>query len=244
MKSNNNLQRVQIILVDTQDGANIGSVCRAMKTMGLSHLVLVTDRIYDENRVSTLALHAKDLWQNRTEYSTLEEALKDSIISFAATRRHGKNRKASFVSPDQLADIISKTGEGKISIVFGRESDGLTDAEVNICNEVVTIPTSDNFPSLNLSQAVQIITYTLFTKIREFPFDVQPVNDQRAESATINIMQSLESLEFFKNDTEKEHTSMFLKDTFLRSRYSETEMKRMERIFEKACKIKKYKFDN
>ena len=55
------LDRIEIILVDTQDGANIGSVCRAMKTMGLTHLTLVTERKYDEDRVSIKAKTAEGL---------------------------------------------------------------------------------------------------------------------------------------------------------------------------------------
>ena len=59
MDQQSNLARIQIVLVDTQDGANIGSTCRAMKTMGITRLVLVGEREYDENRVRTLALHAE-----------------------------------------------------------------------------------------------------------------------------------------------------------------------------------------
>ena len=68
------LRRINIVLVDTQDGANIGSVCRAMKTMGLTDLTLVTNRSYDENRVHTLALHAFDVYQNARRVDTLDTA--------------------------------------------------------------------------------------------------------------------------------------------------------------------------
>jgi len=90
MKPSDNLARIQIILVETQDGANIGSVCRAMKTMGLSRLVLVTDKTYDEDRVRTLALHASDLWENAVRYATLEEALKRKWISVGCHMYRGK----------------------------------------------------------------------------------------------------------------------------------------------------------
>ncbi|MBR0520894.1 MAG: RNA methyltransferase, partial [Spirochaetales bacterium] len=151
MDNRGNLDRIEIILCDTQDGANIGSVCRAMKTMGLTHLTLVTDRIYDDERVRTLALHAYDLYENRQEFTDLRDALKDSVLSVAATRRTGKGRKTSRVSPEQLAEHISAMGDGKVSVVFGCESNGLSDDQVRACSMVVTIPTSDKFPSLNLS---------------------------------------------------------------------------------------------
>ena len=62
MEAEGYLDRIRIVLVDTQDGANIGSVCRAMKTMGITDLAIVGDREYDEDRVRTLALHASDVW--------------------------------------------------------------------------------------------------------------------------------------------------------------------------------------
>ena len=90
------LDRIEIVLVDTQDGANIGSVCRAMKTMGLTHLTLVSDRNYDENRVFTLALHARDIYENRKTFHTIKDAIKDSIYVVGATRRRGKFRKEKY----------------------------------------------------------------------------------------------------------------------------------------------------
>ena len=164
MENKKYLSRINIVLVDTQDGANIGSVCRAMKTMGITNLSIVGERVYDEDRVRTLALHASDIWENAKRYKTLEEALKGSVFTVGATRRRGKLRKMSAYSPEQLAEHISHLPEGEVSIVFGRESDGLSDSEVMQCSSIVTIPTSPLFPSLNLSQAVQIICYVLFKR--------------------------------------------------------------------------------
>ena len=183
MENKEFLNRIEIVLVDTQDGANIGSVCRAMKTMGLTHLTLVTKRNYDENRVRTLALHASDLYENAKRTESLEDAIKDSILAVGATRRRGKYRKLSSFSPEQLASHISSLPDGKVSIVFGRESDGLTDEEVMSCSAVVSIPTSEAFPSLNLSQAVQIIAYTLFTKAQIYPQGMTAVTHERVRQA-------------------------------------------------------------
>ena len=99
------LKRINIVLVDTQDGANIGSVCRAMKTMGLEDLTLVTQREYDENRVKTLALHAYDLYENAQRVSSLEQALKDSVFTVGATRRRGKYRKLRSSLPCRSAEF-------------------------------------------------------------------------------------------------------------------------------------------
>jgi len=241
MEKSANLDRIEIILVDTQDGANIGSACRAMKTMGLSHLTLVTSATYDENRVRTLALHASDLWENRKEFRTLEEAISDSVLAVAATRRHGKYRKMSCVTPEELAQRVTVTPKGKISIVFGCESSGLTDQQVRLCSMVVTIPTSDAFPSLNLAQAVQIICYSLFSNLKKYPSGGNIVNLERVNVAAKKCFDALEEIGYFKSDEERAYTLEFLKDQFARSAMTESEIKRFEKIFTKRTAVAKFK---
>nr|WP_321294720.1 RNA methyltransferase [uncultured Sphaerochaeta sp.] len=241
MDQQTNLGRIQIVLVDTQDGANIGSTCRAMKTMGITRLVLVGDREYDENRVRTLALHASDVWENAKRFSTLKEALSESVLTVAATRRRGKFRKGSALNPTQLSDVVQKTGEGLVSIVFGRESDGLTDEEVAMCAQVVTIPTSEQFPSLNLSQAVQIITFTLFDTIKTYPVQANPVTQARCEEAALKSSEALDSIGYFKLAQEKLWTFRFLRDVFERAALTESEIQKMEKVFVKMSRVKAHK---
>lgn len=243
MERNSNLDRIEVVLVDTQDGANIGSACRAMKTMGLSHLTLVTSDTYDENRVKTLALHAFDLYENRREFRTLPEALEGCILSVAATRRHGKTRKTSCVTPSELARHINNLPDGRVCIVFGCESSGLTDEEVHACSMVVTIPTSDAFPSLNLSQAVQIICYELFLKLKKYPSGGNMVDRERVIRASDNCIGSLEAIGYFKSPDERTYTGEFLRDQFSRAALTESEVQRFEKIFEKTSKIIIHKED-
>ncbi|MBO4388150.1 MAG: RNA methyltransferase [Spirochaetales bacterium] len=231
-------RRIRIVLVDTQDGANIGSVCRAMKTMGLTQLVLVTGREYSEDRVRTLALHASDLWENRVEFPTLQEALKDSILSVASTRRKGKFRKAAALSPKQLTQKVSDLGEGTVSIVFGRESDGLTDEEVNLCDAVVTIPTSDLFPSLNLAQAVQIICYELYTGLRQWPSGMVVASREKQEQAVGRIIEEIAQTGYFKTDDERRLTTVFIRDMIARSGPADSELARIEKVFSKLSRIR------
>ncbi|MCQ2397933.1 MAG: RNA methyltransferase [Sphaerochaetaceae bacterium] len=235
------LDRVEIILVDTQDGANIGSACRAMKTMGLSRLTLVTNRTYDENRVKTLALHAFDLYENRREFSSLSEALEGCILSVAATRRRGKDRKLSSVTPAELAQKINGLREGRVSIVFGCESSGLTDEQVHLCSMVVTIPTSEVFPSLNLSQAVQIISYELFQKLKRYPSGGNAVSQDRCRAASEKCVEALEQIGYFKVENEKNFTAEYLSDMFARCSMTEGEIRRFEKIFSKTSQISRFR---
>lgn len=236
-----NLKRIEIILCDTQDGANIGSACRAMKTMGLTNLTLVTNTQYDENRVRTLALHASDLWENRKEFSSLEEAIKDSVLAVAATRRHGKSRKLSCMTPEELACHINSVPDGKISIVFGCEANGLSDYQVSLCNLVVTIPTSPLFPSLNLAQAVQIICYALFQNLKRYKSGGNIVTTERTMAAAEKSIQALDSIGYFKNEDEKSFTLRFLNDQFARCAMTESEIQRFEKVFTKTATIYKFK---
>ena len=241
MDNSANLERIEIVLCDTQDGANIGSVCRAMKTMGLTHLTLVTDRIYDEERIRTLALHAYDLYENRREFTDLKDAISDSILSVAATRRSGKDRKTSRVNPEQLAELVNGLGSGKVSVVFGCESNGLSDDQVKACSTVVTIPTSDKFPSLNLSQAVQIICYSLFQRLRPYSGETNVVPSSRIDTASSVCIDSLKSMGYFKNDEELSRTREFLTSIMERAGMTEGEVQKMEKIFTKSQKIAKHK---
>lgn len=241
MKEKQNLDRIQIVLVHTLDGANIGSVCRAMKTMGIKRLVLVSKKEYDETRVKTLAIHAYDIYENALRFESLEEALASSIYSIGATRRRGKFRKSDALNPDQLVDKISTLGEGLVSIVFGREDHGLSIDEVNACSSIVTIPTSDEFPSLNLSQAVQIITYTLYNKLKPWPVENTPITKERIATAVENSISNLDDIAYFKQEHERRWTASLLNDVYERASLSETEIQRLEKIFHKMSKISKYK---
>ena len=243
MEKQRYLDRINIVLVDTQDGANIGSVCRAMKTMGITDLSLVTSRSYDDNRVRTLALHASDIWENAKYFSSLEDALKNSIFAVGATRRRGKHRKLSAYSPEQLADHLLNLPDGKVSIVFGRESDGLRDDEVALCSSIVTIPTSDAFPSLNLSQAVQIITYTLFQRAQEYPSGKSAVTRDRIEKASTEACEHLSNIGYFKWDEEKKWLNQFFKDTLEKAGLQESEMQLFDKLFRKIEMIKIHKED-
>ena len=241
MERDGYLSRIRIVLVDTQDGANIGSVCRAMKTMGIEDLALVSDRIYDEDRVRTLALHAADVYENAKRFSTLEEALDGSIFTVGATRRRGKFRKLSAYSPEQLAEKISKLPDGRISIVFGRESDGLRDDEVAACSSIVTIPTSERFPSLNLSQAVQIICYVLFRNALVYNQGMVTITHEKARESAAEMALHLDNIGYFKMADEKKWTEQLLGDIIERAGLTGEELRRFEKIFRKSELIAMHK---
>lgn len=231
--------RFRIVLVEPQDGGNVGAVCRAAKTMGFSRLVIVgRERSYfDENRIFTLALHARELYENADYYGDMKEALADTVFTVGVTRRRGKFRKYFSFLPEQLAEHLSGLGNGQVDLVFGRESDGLRDDELNLCNAAVRIPSSDSFPSLNLSHAVQIITYNLHRSYNTGISGYRAVPRRRMDQVSDSITESFDAIGFFKQN-EKEEVGRFFSDILTRATLSEGEAARLEKMFRKMAALK------
>lgn len=163
------LMEVIVVLCRAETGANVGAVCRVMANCELSKLRIVGDaNIYNKTEVLTLALHARGIWDNAQFFPATIEGLKlatsDCNAVFATTRREGAKRKHSGLSPDAFLHLCQRENYERIAIVFGNERTGLTDEEVAICSHSINIPSSSSYPSYNLSHAVLIIAYTLFSQ--------------------------------------------------------------------------------
>ena len=232
----NKLNRIQIVLVEPQSSSNIGAVCRAMKTMGITKLAIVGTTIYNTARIKDLSVHSFDIYEQSKRYKNLNNALEQSVLSAGTTRRTGKRRKYISVFPEELAQKIDSIGSGEISVVFGRESSGLTVEELEACDIAVTIPSSPDSPSLNLAQAVQVITYTIY-RSNFSGKGYTPVDSKRMEQVIKTISESLESFNFFKKN-EKKELEQFYSDIFMRAGTSQAESLRIEKTFRKISGIK------
>ena len=154
---------INIVLVETSHPGNIGSVARAMKTMGLSKLSLVNPKVFPSDDANALSGNARDVLDNATIYPSLQEAIKQSTFVYATSAR---NRSINWptVNPEKAAEQIidQATGDKDISIVFGREDRGLTNEELQLANFHLEIPANPEYPVLNIAMSVQIVTYELF----------------------------------------------------------------------------------
>lgn len=157
-----NLDNVRIVLVGPLYGGNVGSVCRAMSNMDISDLALVAPRNLDMGEARKMSVHASDILDNRTEYVTLAEAVADCGIVVGATARHGLYRQHAKTAREWAGKIVESAARGKVALVFGREDNGLTNEELTICTQIIQIPTSEHYTSLNLAQAVLICCYEVF----------------------------------------------------------------------------------
>lgn len=156
------LERIRVVLVATSLGGNIGGCARAMKNMGLRHLVLVAPRDFPGSDATARAAGAEDVLANARVCASLEEAIADCQLVIGTSAR---DRRISWprLSPDEAARrAVSASTSQEVAIVFGRERTGLTNDELDRCQALVTIPTDPEFASLNLACAVQVVAYEIY----------------------------------------------------------------------------------
>lgn len=157
-----NTENITIVLVEPQGPRNIGSVCRAMLNFGFVDLRLVnpqTDHLLHEAR--QMAVKATTVLEEAKVFASLEEALADCTLSVGTTRRFGRYREG-LLHPDEAAKmLLPETVTDRVAMVFGREDKGLFNAELDLCQRFVTIPTNDKLPSMNLAQAVAVCLYEI-----------------------------------------------------------------------------------
>jgi len=160
------LDFIRIVLVETTHPGNIGAVARAMKTMGFSNLHLVNPKVFPHAEATARSSGADDILEAAKIHSTLPDAIKDCLMVFATSARTRNLSCHVLPLEEAFHEIIeSAKVESHVAIVFGRESSGLTNKELDSCKGILLIPTENNFSSLNVASAVQIICYELFKKI-------------------------------------------------------------------------------
>jgi len=161
---------INIILNKTIHSGNIGSTARAMKNMGLRSLCLVEPQCEVDDDSFRMATHGKDILKSIKIFDSIPEAAAGSVYLFGTTARSRKWRDT--ISPmDMTAKIKEFLPQPKVSILFGPEDFGLTNNELELCNEVIVIPTSDDASSINISQAVLIICYEIFKSLQNISVD-------------------------------------------------------------------------
>src|SRR5688500_6130480 len=156
------IDSIRIVLSRPTHPGNIGAVARAMKNMGLSDLALVAPLKYPHPEATALAVDAFDILELARIYATLEEAVSDCgliIGSSARTRRIGW---PALSTDDCARRLVTAAMQAPAALVFGQERTGLTNEELDLCQYVVTIPTSSEYPSLNLAGAVLVLAYEIF----------------------------------------------------------------------------------
>lgn len=155
------LENIRFVLVGTTHPGNIGAAARAMKTMGLTNLHLVTPKIYPSAEATARASGADDVLANAAVHDSLDAALVgcQQVYGMSARLRH---LPVPVVNPrEAVTQIQQQSDDAQIAIIFGREHSGLTNEELDRCQHLVNIPANAEYSSLNLAAAVQVLAYEL-----------------------------------------------------------------------------------
>lgn len=153
--------KTRIVLVGTTHPGNIGAAARSMKTMSQRNLYLVNPKIFPSAEATARAAGADDLLANTKICSSLKDAIADCDLVIGTSARI-RSIPWPMVSPRECAKKISEVNYSSVAIIFGRESSGLSNDEMELCNLVLQIPTAPEYNSLNLASAVQIICYEIY----------------------------------------------------------------------------------
>lgn len=156
-----NYDQIRIVLVETTHSGNIGAVARAMKNMGLSNLWLVNPSSFPDEASYARSSGATDVLDNARVVSTLDEALSDCVLVMGTSAR-GRKVPWPVMPPHQAVEKAAEhCTQGQVALVFGRESNGLSNEELQRCHYHIHIPSNPDYSSLNLAMAVQVVCYEL-----------------------------------------------------------------------------------
>ncbi|HWH47246.1 MAG TPA: RNA methyltransferase [Burkholderiales bacterium] len=214
------LDRVRIVLCETSHPGNIGAAARAMKTMGLSRLVLVNPKHFPHADAEAFASGALDVLGKARVCETLEAALAGTVLAVASTSRHRDLTHEVVDCREACKRIVQDALEHEVALVFGPERTGLAVRDVNKCQLIAVIPANREYSSLNLAQAVQVFAYELGMSAG----GAVPHTQAFANVATH------EELEGFYQHLE----DVFHKSGFLDPQEPKRLMQRMRRLFARA----------
>ena len=159
---------ISIVLVEPENPDNIGASARALKNMGLENLRLVKPPSRWKKRGRKMAMSALDVLENAQVFKSVRDSVADAHLVIGTTRRVGPKRGAFISFPEALRKIKSLSRKGRVAILFGKESKGLDNNSLALCDWLTTIPSSAAYPSLNLAQAVMATVLSLYeAKVRK-----------------------------------------------------------------------------
>lgn len=157
------MENITIVLHRPKYAGNIGSVARCAKNMGIKNIVVVSSCVHDLDEIKQMATHCAGDRVDRIQYcDSLEDALAKFQFIVGTTARRGAFR-SPVVSPREMAEVLVDISQkNEVALLFGPEDTGLSNEELQKCHLFVTIPTSAEMKSINLSHAVMILCYELF----------------------------------------------------------------------------------
>ncbi|RCW28544.1 tRNA/rRNA methyltransferase [Ciceribacter lividus] len=229
-----------IVLVEPQLGENIGMVARAMANFGLSELRLVKPRDgWPSEKARSAASKADHVIDATCVFDTLEEAVADLNFVYATTARERDGFKPVRAPMDAAATLRTKFGAGeKTGILFGRERWGLTNEEVALADEVVTFPVNPAFASLNIAQAVLLMSYEWMksgmedvSETRFQAVEQRPATKEQLFGLFDQVEEALDARGYFRPAGKKPRMVENLRAVLSRRAFTEPEISVLRGVF-------------
>ena len=221
------LDNIRVVLIRTYHPGNIGASLRALKTMGLSRLYLVSPQQWPHSDATSMAAGAADLLETVTVVETLEEAIGDCSLVLGTSARNRTCTWPHLRARQAGQKITEEAPKGQVAIVFGQETMGMTNEELQQCNYHVSIPANPDYPVLNVAAAVQTLCY----EIRQSYEDAAGGEDSNAE-----VFEAIEAYPE-KQDMERfyKHLEQALNDIhFIIPQHPGAIMTKLRRLFNRA----------
>lgn len=227
---------ITVILVESQNSGNIGAVARVMRNFGFENLILVNPRVEHKNREALdRSCHSKHILKSARVEGNLD-FLKEFDLTIATTGVMGTdyNLLRTSVSCAEIGSTLKRAKKKNVGIIFGREDQGLKNAELKLCDIVMTIPSNKEYPSLNLSHAVGVVCYEaskVYLADNILGHINKPITKEK-EILDESINRVLDKLVFTTND-KKETAQTVLKRVIMKSSPSKRELMALIGFFKK-----------
>ncbi len=217
------LSHIKIVLVETSHPGNIGAVARAMKNMSMSNLCLVSPKIFPSAEATSRATGADDILAKAIVYNSLHDAISDCQLVIGASARCRTISWPEMTPRETAEKIVASDTKLKTAIIFGRENSGLKNHELDLCQYLLRIPCNEDYSSLNIAAAVQVVCYELFIGAGQYSELI--IGDKGKAIKATN-----EQMDLFY-----EHLYQTLTDIgFIHPDKSKSIMRRLRRIFNRA----------
>jgi len=235
------LANIRIVLINTTHTGNIGATARAMKVMGLSSLHLVTPTDFPNAQATAMASGADDLLRDAVVHETLDSALAGCSLVLGTSARMRSLPMPQLDARSAAGQAVAEAQQHTVALLFGRERYGLTNDEMQRCHYLVHIPSNEEYNSLNLSQAVQVLSYELrIASLADLAgegnaLDYEPVDDRQMELLYEHMEQALLDIRFLNPDQPKMLMTR-LRRMFTRTRPDQNEVNILRGILSAAQK--------
>ncbi len=175
------LENLRIVMVRPRGSGNIGSVARAMKNVGASELAIVGDARTQSFWAKAMAVHGRDVLAEAKRHLTIRAAIADCTLVVGTTCRSGLYRSHSQSVREAAPAMAAAARKGKIALLFGPEDHGLSNKDLEHCQQLITIPANPEYQSFNVAQAAVICLYEIYVASLEEPAAANEIERAQAE---------------------------------------------------------------